>query len=81
MQIAACHMVHSIGHILGQKTCAMQYHILLSMYVSHTPSVSIFADRAALMQHSITTDLEMSLECHLACLQTLLSTWGHAGLG
>lgn len=48
MQIAACHMVYSIGHILGQKTCAIQYHILLSMYVPHAPSVSIFADRAAL---------------------------------
>lgn len=81
MQIAACRMVHSVGHILGQETYAMQYHILLSMCVPHAPSVSIFTDRAALMQHLITTALEMSLERHLACLQTLVSTWGHAGLG
>lgn len=81
MQIAAFHMVHTTGHILGQETCTMQYHILLSMYVPQAPSVSILADRSALMQHSITKALELSLECHLACLQTLVSTWGHAGLG
>lgn len=51
------------------------------MYVPHAPSVSIFTDRAALMQHPITSALEMSLERHLACLQTLVSTWGHAGWG